>query len=73
MLTQPNHRPEGHSDSELIDGLEPDQLVATSSIPLPPVRLSRFSRSALAVLRVFVLLVSALVIYTFVANLAGGH
>jgi hypothetical protein len=68
-----NHRPEGHSDSELIEGLEPDQLVVTSSMPLPLLQLSRTWRIAFLALRVFVLLITALVVYTFVVSLPAGH
>jgi hypothetical protein len=60
-------------DSELIDGLEPDQLVAASSIPLPLARLSRLWRIGLWALRFFTLLITALVVYTFVANLTAAH
>lgn len=67
------HRPEGHPDSELIESLEPDQLVATSSIPFPLLRLSRAWRIAFWTLRIFVLLIAALVVYVFVVGLHGGH
>lgn len=67
------HQPEGHPDSELIDGLEPDQLVVASSQPLPLLRLSRTWKVFLWVLRIFVLLISALVIYVFVVGLRGAR
>jgi hypothetical protein len=67
------HRPDGHLESELIEGLEPDQLVESSSVPLPLAQLSRAWRIALWVLRVFSLLITTLVVYTFVANLHGRH
>lgn len=63
------HQPEGHPDSELIEGLEPDQLVATSSKPLSILRLSLTWKVFFWVLRVFVLVISALVIYVFVVGL----
>lgn len=71
VRSQATHRPEAHPDSELIEGLEPDQLVVTSSVPLPPMRLSRSAWLALWILRIFVMLMGALVIYTFLANLGG--
>jgi hypothetical protein len=57
-------RPERPED-ELVMHLERDQLVAETSQPLPPAELSARIRAGLWGLRVFVLLVSAMVIYTF--------
>jgi hypothetical protein len=59
----------GHPDDELIQALEPDQLVAATSKPLPRYRLSHTANAALWLLRIFVLLMTALVIYTFVKAL----
>lgn len=73
MHRHDNHRPEGHLDSELIEGLEPDQLIETSSVPLPLLQLSHPWRIALWALRVFALLITTLVVYTFVAKLRIGH
>lgn len=73
MLPPAIHRPEGHPDSELIEGLEPDQLVVTSSMPLPLLRLSRTWKAFFWVLRGFVLLISGLVIYVFVVSLGGAR
>jgi hypothetical protein len=56
---------------ELINFLERDQLVAGTLVPVPPAALSRRARSALWALRVFVVVVSAMVIYTFVTQLGG--
>ena len=56
----------GHPDDELIQALEPDQVVAAASRPLPRYRLSPASNVALWLLRVFVLLITILVVYTFV-------
>ena len=49
--------------------LEPKQFVGDRSIPLPRVKLGPGASAALWVLRIFVLVVSAMVIYTFVAQL----
>lgn len=49
--------------------LERDQLVADTSVPVAPATLSRPVRAALWALRVFVLVVSFMVIYTFIYQL----
>ena len=67
------HQPEGHPDSELIEGLEPDQLVETSSLPLPQLRLSLTWNVFFWALRIFVLLITTLVIYVFVIGLPGAR
>jgi hypothetical protein len=56
---------------ELIAYLESDQLVAERSRPVPRARLGRRSIAGLWALRVFAVIISALVIYTFIAQL--GH
>jgi hypothetical protein len=56
-------------DEELIMFLERDQLVADTSVPVAPAPLSRRVRTALWALRVFVLVVSFMVIYTFIYRL----
>jgi 4-hydroxybenzoate polyprenyltransferase len=60
-----------HPDDDLVEFLERDQLVADKSRPLPRARLSRRASVALWGLRAFVLIVSAMVIYTFTSQLAG--
>lgn len=55
--------------AELIAYLESDQLVAERSRPVPRARLGRGANVGLWALRVFVIVVSAMVIYTFVAQL----
>jgi hypothetical protein len=50
---------------ELIMGLERDQIVAATSQPVPRATLSPRVTAGLWVLRVFVILVSLMVIYTF--------
>ena len=52
----------GHPDDELIHALEPDQVVAVASRPLPRYQLSSAGNIALWFLRIFVLLITALVI-----------
>ena len=54
---------------QLIMFLERDQLVSDRSIPVPPARLSRRTRAALWLLRIFALIVTFMVIYTFVSQL----
>jgi hypothetical protein len=55
--------------AELIAYLESDQLVARRSRPVSRARLGRGANIGLWALRVFVIVVSAMVIYTFVAQL----
>jgi hypothetical protein len=52
-------------DDELVMDLERDQFVAETSRPVPRALLSRRTILALWALRVFVVLVSLMVIYTF--------
>lgn len=49
--------------------LEPDQLVAETSKPLPRAHLGAAATAGLWALRVFVILVSVMVIYTFIDQL----
>ena len=57
------------ADQELVMFLERDQLMADTSIPLPRAALSNRAKAGLWALRVFVILISIMVIYTFAANL----
>ncbi len=59
----------GPDPDELIMFLERDQLVADTSQPAPRAHLSPRAKAALWGLRVFVLVVSFMVIYTFIAQL----
>ncbi len=61
------HEPSDHE--ELIMFLERDQLVADTSQPVSPAHLSQHVKTALWALRAFVVLVSFMVIYTFVHQL----
>lgn len=59
----------GQEREQLIGHLERDQLVAETGRPLSRARLGRRAVLALWLLRAFVLIVSAMVIYTFVWKL----
>ncbi len=54
---------------ELVMYLESDQLVSDKGRPVPRAELSRGTSAALWALRVFALVVSAMVVYTFIAHL----
>jgi hypothetical protein len=54
---------------ELIEYLERDQLVADRRVPVSRASLGPAARFWLWALRVFVVVVSAMVIYTFIAQL----
>jgi hypothetical protein len=56
-------------EDEMIMYLERDQFRAETSRPVPPARLSARVTAGLWALRVFVVLVSVMVIYTFIAQL----
>ncbi len=60
---------QGYPDEDLLLALEPDQIVAASSVALPRCVLGRRANLALWALRVFVLVISVLVVYTFVLSL----
>jgi hypothetical protein len=62
-------RRSGRPEDELIMHLERDQLVVETSRPVPPALLGKRATAALWSLRVFVLVVGALVIYTFIDQL----
>jgi hypothetical protein len=62
-------RTEPSEDEELIMFLERDQLVSDRSRPVARARLGRGATRALWALRLFALVVSFMVIYTFIAQL----
>jgi hypothetical protein len=66
------HLYEGEPDEDLIEGLEPDQLVDAMESKLPRRRVGGWTEVGLWALRVFVLTMTGLVIYTFAAGL-GAH
>jgi len=61
--------PHERFDDELVMNLERDQFVAETSRPVARASLSAHATAALWALRVFVVLVSLMVIYTFVYQL----
>jgi hypothetical protein len=61
---------EANPDEELIAYLEPDQLAAGKTIPVARAQLGPRASAALWGLRIFVVLVSAMVIYTFASQLS---
>jgi hypothetical protein len=62
-------RPQDEQAEELIAYLEPDQLVVETFRPVGRAVLTRNVAAALWGLRVFVVLVSLMVLYTFIASL----
>lgn len=56
-------------EEELIMHLERDQLVAETARPVAPAQLGRRAIVGLWGLRIFAILVSAMVVYTFIARL----
>ena len=63
---EPDRQPHERFDDELVMHLERDQFVAETSRPVPPgLAQPRVTVLALWALRVFVVLVSLMVIYTF--------
>ena len=64
------HLYEGEPDEDLIEALEPDQLVDAMESKLPRRRVGRLAEAGLWALRAFVLAMGALVVYTFFAGLA---
>ena len=62
-----NHEPT--PDQDLIDGLEPDQLVSATAKPLARMALTLRDDIGLWALRIFVLVMSGLVVYTFIRAL----
>lgn len=56
-------------ENELIMDLERDQFVAETSRPLAPARLGTRARAGLLALRIFVVLLGIMVIYTFIEQL----
>jgi hypothetical protein len=62
-------RRRGRAEDELVGELERDQLVAATSHPVARAPLGRYAAATLWALRVFVLVVGAMVIYTFIDQL----
>jgi hypothetical protein len=68
-IAERDPQPRERFEDELIMHLERDQFVAETSRPVPPAALSARATAGLWALRVFVILVSLMVIYTFVDQL----
>jgi hypothetical protein len=63
---------EGEPDEDLIEGLEPDQLVEVMNLPLPRAGVGPLAKAGLWVLRVILLMLAAMAVYSFVAALGSG-
>jgi hypothetical protein len=68
-ITEPELQLHERFEDELIMHLERDQFVAETSRPVPRAVLTRAATAGLWALRVFVVLVSLMVIYTFIDHL----
>jgi len=62
----------GEPDEDLIESLEPDQLVSAMDIAVPRRRFSRSLTLALWALRVFLLTITSMVVYIFVISVLKG-
>jgi hypothetical protein len=70
MARTTNPRPEQQPEKEeLVLFLEPDQLTADTSIPVARAHLNNRTNTLLWALRIFSILLSGMVIYTFAAQL----
>ena len=68
-VDETDRAPHERFEDELVMDLERDQFVAETSQPVHPASLSARATAGLWALRVFVVLVSLMVIYTFVYQL----
>ena len=68
-IREPLAQPDERFEEELIMHLERDQFVAETSRPVSRATLSARATAGLWALRIFVVLVSLMVIYTFVSQL----
>jgi hypothetical protein len=66
---EPDPQPQERFEEELIMHLERDQFVAETSRPVSRAKLSARAITGLWALRIFVVLVSLMVIYTFISQL----
>lgn len=62
----------GEPDEDLIEALEPDQLVEAVDVPVPRRQLGRGATAGLWGLRILLLSVAAMVVYVFVAGAVRG-
>lgn len=63
-------RPYSDRAGDLPNFLEAGQLTANTALPIPRVDLSRSAHSALWILRLFAVVVTLMVIYTFITQLS---
>ena len=63
---------EGEPDEDLIEGLEPDQLVEVMNRRLPRALIGPTTATGLWVLRVVLLVLAAMAVYSFVAAVRAG-
>ncbi|MDQ6691487.1 MAG: hypothetical protein M3Z13_01845, partial [Candidatus Dormibacteraeota bacterium] len=63
MREHDQHIYQGEPDEDLIESLEPDQLVSAMHVAVPRRQFSRSVSAALWALRIFLLAVTAMVIY----------
>lgn len=63
-------QPDPRADDQLVEYLEANQLVSDTSRPVPRAQLTARVRTALWTLRIFVVLLTIMVIYTFISQLA---
>ncbi|MGD0683612.1 MAG: hypothetical protein ABSA03_00715 [Streptosporangiaceae bacterium] len=68
-IPEPDRQPAERSEDQLFMHLQRDQLVTETSRPLPRAALSARAAAALWALRVFVVLVGLMVVYTFIDQL----
>ena len=66
------HHYRGEPDEDLIESLEPDQLVSAMAVPVPRRRLSPAVEAALWGLRIFLVTMTAAIVYVFVRGVAAG-
>jgi hypothetical protein len=69
VIAEQDLQPQERFEDELIMHLERDQFVAETSRPVPLAALSARAITGLWALRVFVILVGLMVIYTFISQL----
>lgn len=75
MATEPDHQAHiylGEPDEDLVESLEPDQLVDAINRPVPRRRLSRRADVGLWALRIWLVVVAGMVIYVFVVGVVRG-
>ena len=72
MQEHERHRYLGEPDEDLILSLEPDQLVDAVYRPLPRRQLGRRAAVALIGLRLFLLVVTAAVLFAFISGVVRG-